>query len=180
MIYVFLAEGFEEIEALTPVDVLRRAGCAVQTVGIGGRVVHGAHGIAVQADITDHEVQFDDIEMVILPGGMPGALNLERSPVVQRALELCLARGKYLAAICAAPFILGHKGILSGKKATCYPGFEKELEGAQVTGAQTEVDGCIITGRGPGAAMAFALTLVKILLNQEKADELAAAMCLSK
>ena len=180
MIYVFLAEGFEEVEALTPVDVLRRAGCAVQTVGICGRVVRGSHGIAVQADITDDEARLDDIEMAVLPGGMPGAQNLERSPVVQRALEQCLAHGKYLAAICAAPFILGHKGVLSGKKATCYPGFEKELKGARVTGAQTEVDGSIITGRGPGAAMAFALTLVKILVNQEKAEELAAAMCLLK
>ena len=180
MIYVFLAEGFEEVEALTPVDVLRRAGCAVQTVGIGGRVVRGSPGTAVQADITDDEARLDDIEMAVLPGGMPGAQNLERSPVVQRALEQCLAHGKYLAAICAAPFILGHKGVLSGKKATCYPGFEKELKGARVTGAQTEVDGSIITGRGPGAAMAFALTLVKILVNQEKAEELAAAMCLLK
>ncbi len=102
MIYVFLAEGFEEVEALTPVDVLRRAGCAVQTVGIGGRVVRGSHGIAVQADITDDEARLDDIEMAVLPGGMPGAQNLERSPVVQRALEQCLAHGKYLAAICGA------------------------------------------------------------------------------
>lgn len=131
MFYCFLATGFEEIEAVTTVDMLRRAGVEVTTVSVdgdGNNIVTGAHGIPVKAD-TD-KVSFDNMEGVILPGGMPGTINLENSSQVQLSLDFCFANNLYIFAICAAPQILGHKGILEGKNATCYPGFETELKGA--------------------------------------------------
>lgn len=157
MIYVFLAEGFEEAEALVPVDILRRAGVNVKTVGIGGKAVRGAHGIIVETDTQD--CNFDEIEAVVLPGGMPGTKNLEKSPMVKKAVETAHKNGKIVAAICAAPSILGHMGILRGKKAVCYKGYEKDLEGALIMHTQTCEDGQIITGNGPGAAFGFGLLL---------------------
>ena len=133
MIYAFLANGFEEIEAITIIDILRRAEKEVITVGIGDNIIRGAHGMVVVADTQDNMIELDDkLEMIFLPGGMPGTLNLERSAVVQSAIDYCVENDKYIAAICAAPSILGHKGILDGKKACCYPGFEQELKGADV------------------------------------------------
>lgn len=157
MVYVFLADGFEEVEALAPVDIMRRAGVNVKTVGIGGKAVRGARGITVDADAQDCD--FDDIEAVVLPGGMPGTKNLEKSPLVRKAVETAYKNGKVVAAICAAPSILGHMGILRGRKAVCYPGYEKDLEGAQVLHTQTCEDGQILTGNGPGAALNFGLLL---------------------
>ena len=177
MIYVFLAEGFEEIEALTPVDCLRRAGKTVQTVGVGGKVIAGAHGIAVQADISAEEIVLDaQLEMIVLPGGMPGTLNLGQSDAVKRAIEYCVQEKRWIAAICAAPSILGKMELLRGKKATCYPGFESELKGALTSRKAVVTDGKFITGRGPGAAMDFALKLTEVLLSKEVRKTLAEKM----
>ena len=177
MIYVFLANGFEEVEALTPVDVLRRLGCEVKTVGVGGRVITGSHGVPVTADLEEKDVVTDGVEMVILPGGMPGTLNLEKSPVVRAAVEAAAQDGAWVAAICAAPSVLGHLGLLEGHTATCYPGFEQELKGARTTGEPVEVSGHFVTGRGAGAAMAFALRLGELLCGEEKVRKIGAAMC---
>ncbi len=177
MIYVFLANGFEEVEALTPVDVLRRLGCEVKTVGVGGREITGSHGATVKADLEEKDVVSDGVEMVVLPGGMPGTLNLEKSPIVRAAVEAAAKDGVWVAAICAAPSVLGHLGLLKGRTATCYPGFEQELTGAQVTGVPVEVSENFITGRGAGAAMAFALKLGTVLCGEEKAQKVGAAMC---
>lgn len=170
MIYLFLANGFEEVEALAPLDILRRAGKAVTTIGIGGRQVTGAHGITVTADRSDAEVKFTDIEAVILPGGMPGASNLDASPVVDAALAAADACGAYLCAICAAPMVLGHRSYLDGYRATCYPGFEGELRGA-VTGVGNVVcDRRRITAAGMGVAVEFGLAITAELCGKEKAD----------
>lgn len=177
MIYVFLADGFEEVEALTPVDILRRAGKEVCTVGIGSQIIKGSHGISVVCDSDNGIFKCDDnVEMIILPGGMPGTLNLEADKTVQEAIDYCIDNDKYIAAICAAPSVLGHKGILVGKNATCFPGFEKELTGASYTGELVTVDGNIITGKGAGAAMKFALKLAEIMTTVEKAHSLEASL----
>ena len=176
MIYLFLADGFEEIEALTPVDILRRVGKQVTTVGIGGKTVTGSHGISVLADVADTDLVLTDADMIILPGGMPGTLNLDASPVVQNAIDVALANGAYIAAICAAPTILGKRGLLNGKKATCYPGMESDLMGA-ILGEDTVVqDGKIITAAGMGAALPFALKLTEVLCGAEIAKKLANAV----
>ena len=125
MIYIFLAEGFEECEALAPIDILRRAGLDVKTVGIGSKIVTGSHNIPIVCDLEETELSTENLEAVILPGGMPGTLNLENSPTVQKFLEFAAKNQLIIAAICAAPSILGHKGLLKGKKATCFTGFEK-------------------------------------------------------
>ncbi len=164
MIYVFLAEGFEEIEALTPVDCLRRADKTVQTVGVGGSVIKGAHGISVTADITANQIELDSkLEMIVLPGGMPGTLNLEKSAAVQSALDYCAANGRLLCAICAAPSVLGHKGYLKGKEAIAFPGFEKELAGARISSRSVVTDGSVITAKGAGVAVEFGLAVVAAL-----------------
>ena len=169
MIPVFLANGFEEIEALATVDILRRANVEVVTVGVGSKMPVGAHGIAVCADITEDELKLDHIDGVVLPGGMPGTTNLEASTVVKSAIAYAAERGLLLAAICAAPSILGHGGYLSGKNATCYPGFETELHGA-ILGKGVVVDGNVITASGAGVAVDFALALVRYLVSAEVAD----------
>ena len=130
MFYVFLAEGFEETEALAPVDVMRRAKLDVKTVGVTGECVTSSHGVPVKADITIDNIDLDDVQGVVLPGGMPGTLNLEANEKVLETVKYSCENGKIVAAICAAPSILGHLGILDGKKTTCFPGFEKELKGA--------------------------------------------------
>ncbi len=181
MIYVFLAEGFEEIEAVTPADCLRRAGKTVQTVGVGGKVITGSHGIPVTADITADEILLDDaLEMIVLPGGMPGTRNLGKSAAVQKAIAFCNENDRWIAAICAAPSILGALGLLSGKKATCYPGFEPELTGCTALPVPAVRDGRFITGRGPGAAMDFALELVTVLTDADTAKKLAGGMVYTK
>lgn len=169
MIYAFLANGFEEIEAITIIDILRRAEKEVITVGIGDNIIKGAHGMVVVADTQDNMIELDDkLEMIFLPGGMPGTLNLERSAVVQSAIDYCVENDKYIAAICAAPSILGHKGILDGKKACCYPGFEQELKGADVNYDAVNADGKIVTSRGAGTAIKLALKLVEIFTSPER------------
>ena len=177
MVYVFLAEGFEEVEALTPVDCLRRAGVEVKTAGVGGKVINGAHGIPVQCDITAGEIVLDSaLQMIVLPGGMPGTKNLEADADVQRAIAYCAENGIYIGAICAAPSILGHLGLLNGKTAVCYPGFEPALTGAKIGNAPAVKDGKFITAKGPGAALHFGLSLVAALTDHAAAQKLAAGM----
>ena len=176
-IFVFLAEGFEEIEALTPVDVLRRAGLSVQTVSVmDEQVVAGAHGVPVLADKMFAEINPEDAEMILLPGGLPGATNLDAHEGLSRMILDFAAAEKPLAAICAAPLVLGNRGLLQGKKATCYPGFETYLQGAEYTAALVEKDGNIITGKGPGAAMEFAFAIVEKYCGIEKVNELKQGM----
>ncbi len=176
MIYVFLADGFEEIEALAPVDILRRAGFEVVTVGVTGKTVTGSHNIPVVADITCDSVTTDKLEGVVLPGGMPGTLNLEKDATVKRLVDFAVNNKIMLAAICAAPSILGHKGILAGKSATCFPGFENELEGAVLSTDGVVTDGDIITGQGAGVALEFGFALVSYLKDKETAENLRISM----
>lgn len=176
MIYLFLANGFEEIEALTPVDMLRRAGKEITTVGIGGKTIVGARGIPVVADITDTEFDDNTPEMIILPGGMPGTKNLDASRVVEKALSAALAAGSYIAAICAAPTILGKRGLLVGKHAVCYPGMEEELRGAVLSSDRVVCDGKFITAAGMGVALPFSLALVEVLCGKPCADRLKTAV----
>ena len=174
MIYMFLADGFEEVEALCPLDVLRRAGLEVTTVGVGGKdTIVGAHGIVVQADIPDVMYRDASPEMVILPGGMPGSANLDESKTVDAALRVAAKKGAYMCAICAAPMALGKRGYLNGKKAVCYPGFEEYLEGAIVSEGETVVrDGNVITAKGMGVAFDFGLELVRALKDDETAESI--------
>ncbi len=177
MIYVFLANGFEEIEALAVVDVLRRAELDVTTVGVGGDAVIGSHQIAVAADINEKSIVLDDrVEAIVLPGGMPGTLNLERSANVQNAIDWAVENNKLVCAICAAPSILGHKNLLNGKKATCFPGFEEELFGAEVVKEYVVKDGNIITAKGMGSAVEFGLKIAEILTNPLEAKKIRASL----
>lgn len=176
MVYVLLAPGFEEIEAISIIDVLRRADIEVTTVGIGGNVITGVHGISVAADISENDLHFTDVEMVVLPGGQPGTFNLEKSATVRSAVEAAAVHGVWLAAICAAPSILAHWGLLKGCRATCFPGYDRELHGAIYTGAAVERDGKIVTGRSAGVATEFALVLVECLAGKDIAVRVRKAM----
>ena len=163
MIYVLLANGFEEIEALTPVDLLRRANYEVKTVAIGEKTVVGSHGIPVVADITSSEATKTP-EMLVLPGGMPGSTNLDESPFVDEMIRRTIEGGGRVAAICAAPMVLGKRGLLRGKNATCFPGFEGYLEGASVfLDVPVVTDGRFTTANGMTSALAFANELVALL-----------------
>ncbi len=177
MVTVFLAEGFEEIEAVTPVDILRRGGVEVQTCSIGeDRKVVGAHGIPFTADITFSQLGEKE-EVILLPGGMPGTLNLKQfAPLCQRILSHYKS-GKMLAAICAAPTVFGALGLLADKEATCYPGMEDELSCASYSKENVVFSGGILTSRGPGTAAAFSLKLVEILRGKETAEALSGSMC---
>lgn len=175
MIYMFLQEGFEEIEAMAPVDVLRRAGAEVATVGEGSRTVISAHGVKIEADLAEADVSAKDAEMVILPGG-PGTKNHEKSQVLRSTLAYCAENGKYIAAICAAPSVLGHMGLLTGHSAVCYPGYESELGASHIPHDPVCVSGKIITGRGPGVSIEFALKLAEILYGPEKSQEIRKSM----
>lgn len=176
MIYLFLAEGFEEIEALATVDILRRAGADLATIGVGGREVKGSHGITVTADRDEKQVDLGEVEMVILPGGGLGTKNLEKSPIVRACVGYCAQNGKYLAAICAAPSILGHMDLLKGRSAVCYPGYEKELKADSVPDVPVCVSGNIVTAKGAGVAVDFALKLVELLCGKEKSLEIRKAI----
>ena len=172
MIYMFLADGFEEIEALCPLDLLRRAGLAVTTVGVGSTDITGAHGITVKADMLDTD--FDDAapEMIFLPGGIPGTLNLAASEIVKNAILTAHKTGAYLAAICAAPSILGDMGLLGGKEAICYPGFEERLVGATVSKERVVLDGKILTAAGMGVSLDMGLKIVEIFCGAKAAADL--------
>lgn len=176
---VFLAEGFEEMEALGTVDILRRGGIGVITVSItDDKTVKGAHGISITADATISSMDLGSADALILPGGMPGSSNLDASDIVKDAIMKQYKAGRIVAAICAAPMVLGGLGILEGRKVTCYPGFEEKLCGAQATGRDVEIDGNVITGRGPGLVMKFALALVEALKGDAAAKEVAAGLLL--
>lgn len=176
MIYVFLADGFEEIEALATVDVLRRAELPVCTVGIGKADVVGAHNIIVKADIIDTSVSLEDVTAIVLPGGMPGTLNLEASQTVQTAIAHAVSHQLPIASICAAPSILGHANLLNGVRAACYPGFEEDLYDADVTSAAVVTDGLYTTAKGAGVAIDFALELVARLKGKSVATQIREAM----
>lgn len=173
-IAVFFAQGFEEIEALTVVDGCRRAGIEVVMTGVdNGKTCTGSHGIEVTLDAALEEMNFDELDMIVLPGGMPGTKNLEKCDLLMKQVDEFYQNGKWIAAICAAPSIFGHRNILAGKKACCYPGFEGELTGAQVTDRPVECDGNVITSRGMGCAIEFTLKIIEVLVSKEKADEIA-------
>ena len=177
MFYCFLADGFEETEALAPVDILRRAGIPVATVGVGGGVIRGSHDIYVKADMTADEFEPDvDISGVILPGGMPGVKNLYADETVRSAVSFCADRGLYVCAICAAPSIPGRMGLLRGKNAACFPGFEGDLEGAAVSSDKVVTDGRFITAKGAGCALEFGFEIVAQFESPEKAKQIAASM----
>ena len=175
MIYMFLAEGFEEVEALAPLDLIRRAGLEIKTVGVGSKTVVGSHGISVIADMTADEFSDNKPDMVILPGGMPGTKNLDANETVHKAIEDAVKNDAYVCAICAAPMILGKLGLVRGKNAVCYPGFEEYLDGATVPDEKVVRDGKIITAKGMGAAIEFGLAIVAVLKDEKTADSLAVA-----
>jgi len=177
MVYVHLADGFEEIEAMTTVDLLRRAGIETETVSITGHLpVTGAHGIKVIADILFEDAVYSTCDFIVLPGGIPGATNLDAHEGLREKVLSFFNQGKGLAAICAAPLVLGHAGVLEGKKATCYPGFEKELKGAELMTDAVVSDQGVITSRSAGTAMPFALAIIEALKGKEAADEIAGSI----
>ena len=180
MIYVMLAPGFEEIEAVTPIDVLRRAGLTVQTVAVQkdsqDMFVEGTHGMSILCDLSSQEADLMTAELVVLPGGMPGTLNLEKDEQLRRALAFRMENNLPVAAICAAPTILGNLGLLKDRTATCYPGSEKNLVGATVLSDPVVVDDKLITSKGPGTAIPFALALVELLTSPETAQSIADAL----
>ncbi|HOK50251.1 MAG TPA: DJ-1/PfpI family protein [Bacteroidales bacterium] len=176
-ILVHLADGFEEIEAIAPIDILRRGGCDVLTVSVMGRKeVTSSRGVTVLADVLFSEALYADADMLVLPGGMPGTKNLKEHKGLQAMLLQAYQTGKWIAAICAAPTILGGLGLLKGKKATCFPGMEDELTGAVVTGAFVEQDGKIITAKGAGVATDFGFRLLKYAKDEKTALDVKAKM----
>ncbi len=177
MIYVFLATGFEDIEAIAPVDIMRRAGLKVQTVSITGeQIVVSAHGVGIVSDLMLSEVDFSQAEMLVLPGGLPGSTNLDACKPLTEAIKRHFESGGPIAAICAAPLVFGHLGLLKGRRATCYPGVERELAGATYTAAIVERDGNIITGKGPAAAFEFGYTIVDFFLGEGASQPLRQGM----
>lgn len=176
-IAVHLANGFEEIEAISIIDVLRRADIDVEVTSVTGKLeVTGAHQLKVLADKLFEEVNYNDVSMIVLPGGMPGAANLDAHEGLRAQIVKFNNENKPLAAICAAPLVYGNLGILKGKQAVCYPGFEKYLKGAEVLNSPVAESENVITGRGPGAAIQFALKLVEKLVSVEKAELVASQM----
>lgn len=172
MVYVFLADGFEIIEALAPVDMMTRANIEVKTVGVTGEVVTSSCGIQVKSDMTIDDFDFYGVEAIVLPGGMPGTLNLENNSDVQSAIDNAMNTNCLVCAICAAPSILGHKDILNGKEATCFPGFEEALNGATLSENYVVKDGNIITARGAGVCIEFGLEIVKALKGEDLAEQI--------
>lgn len=177
MVYCFLAGGFEEMEALCPIDILRRGECEVVTVGVGEEIITGSHGISVYTDITDGEITLDpNLDMIILPGGMPGTLNLEKNANVQKAIDFCVENNRYICAICAAPSILGHKGILNDKEAVCFPGFEGQLNCKKLSDDFVCKDGNVITAKGAGVAQEFGLKLLECLRGTDASEKIKASI----
>ena len=168
MVYVFLAEL---VEALAPVDILRRAGAEVQLVGVEGREVAASNGVTVRTDCTAQEISRENLVGMVLPGGLPGTLNLEKSPIVQETLDYCVKEGKLIGAICAAPSILAHKGLLKGREATAFPSFQKDVEegGGRLSEEFVCRDGQFITARGMGVSTSFGLELAAALTSPETA-----------
>ncbi len=178
-VFQFMADGFEDIEALIPVDVLRRGGVDIKTVSItGSDIVESAHGVKIHADLTFEEAEpmLDDADLLMLPGGMPGAVNLNDHAGVKEALLRQAEKGKMISAICAAPLVLGGLGLLNGRRATCYPGFEQTLLGAEYTAELFTIDGNITTGEGPAAALPYAYSLLERLVDAETSHAVAEGM----
>lgn len=172
-VYLHLAEGFEEIEAITVVDVLRRAKIDIETVSVSGnKEVRGAHNISIIADKLFENADYLNCDMIVLPGGMPGTVNLEKHEGLIKNIIDFYQQGKWVSAICAAPSILGKLGLLSGRSAVCYPGFEKDLRDALISSEPVVVSDKIITSKGPGTAIMFALKIVELLKNEQLAEEL--------
>ncbi|MDO5296721.1 MAG: DJ-1/PfpI family protein [bacterium] len=174
---VFLADGFEECEGLIVVDILRRAGVETLMASVMGRLeVDSSRHIKIQADMLAEDADYDSADILILPGGRLGTENLAKSGIVKEQCGL-FSKGRYLAAICAAPSVFAGLGLLEGKKATCHPDFEKHMAGAALTGKSVSVDGSIITGQGLGASFEFAFTIVKLLVGEEKVRQIKKAIC---
>ena len=173
MIYMFLGTGFEETEAIAPLDLLRRAGLKVLTVGLNGKTVYGSHGIGVEADITIDQLDLTDLEMVILPGGLGGVASIRGCEKAMDAIRFAYENGKYTAAICAGPTILAQLGITDGKNATCYPGCEEQMGSAVMVNAAAVTDGKVITGTSAGCAVSFGLALIAALKGQDVAEAIA-------
>lgn len=172
-VYEFLANGFEEVEGLGPVDILRRGGVDVKTVSVTGTPwVETSHGITLKADLTIEEADLSDADMLLLPGGLPGATNLRDHEGVRKALVAQAAKGGRIGAICAAPLVLGSLGLLEGKKATCYPGFEKFMTGATYTAELFTIDGNIITGEGPAATFPYSYEILRMFKGDETVQSL--------
>ena len=175
MVYIFLADGFEETEMIAPWDILLRGGLDVKTVGVTGEYVTGAHNMTVKSDISLCDIDAKAGDMFILPGGMPGTTNLDENEKVREIILNAYNAGKYVGAICAAPMVLGKLGILKGKKATCFPGFEEYLEGAELVREHAVRDGNVITAIGAGGAMEFGFTLLECF-DKNKANEVRRSM----
>lgn len=174
MVYMLLGTGFEETEAIAPLDLLRRAGVEIMTVGVNGKTVYGSHGIGIEADIELHEMDLTNMEMIVLPGGMGGVTSIRASKEAMEALKFGWDNGKYVAAICAGPTVLADLGITDGRKATCYPGCESGMGSAEmVPNAACVTDGRLITGTSAGCAIPFGLALVKALKGAETAEKIA-------
>lgn len=172
MVYILLGEGFEEIEALAPADLLRRAGIRTALVGVSGQAVTGSHGISVTADLTLDQVRPEELEMLVIPGGSKGVESLRRSRDALILISRAYETGRFLAAICAAPTILAELGFLDRRSAVCYPGLEGQMQSAVIQkGVPVVVDGRIITGRAAGSALEFGLVLIRVLLGDEAAEE---------
>lgn len=177
MIYVLMANGFEEVEALTPVDVLRRADIEVMTAGIDGQIATGAHGITVACDMCASDIEESQVDGIILPGGMPGTTNLQEDETVNKLIDYCAENNLMIAAICAAPMILGEKRLLDGRAAVCFPGFEEHLHGAELSYDNVKEDGNIITAKGAGCAMEFSAAIVDYLTGDYgTGDDIIASM----
>ena len=180
MIYVILGTGFEELEAIATVDVLRRCGAEVCTAGIGGRQIEGSHGIVVTADITVEEISQDQLEMIVLPGGLGGVASISASECTMQAVRKAFDDGKYVAAICAGPTVLAKLGITNGRRVTSYPGTESQMGDVQyVNDKKVVVDGRLITSRGPGTAVDFGLELGRILCGDAVMKQVAEGMLLA-
>ena len=179
-ICIFLAEGFEEMEAMFPLDILRRGGMDVKLVSVTSeKAVRSSHGVTIMADALFEDVSEEDVEMIVLPGGLPGATNLDAHAGLDKLILSFANAGKPLAAICAAPMVYGKRGLLKGKKATCYPGFDKYLEGAEYTGNMVEVVDNFILGKGPGAAPAFGFAILEKYAGAAKAQEVKNGMLIA-
>lgn len=173
MVYLFLGNGFEETEAITPLDLLRRAGVTVKTVGLNGKIITGGHGISVAADLEPHEMQLQDLEMVILPGGMGGVTSIRQSKAALDMIRYAHKSGAFVAAICAAPMILSDLGITNGKNATCYPSCEDGMGDARIQRDAVVQDDKVITGTSAGCAVPFGLKLIEALRGQSLANQIA-------
>lgn len=173
MVYVLLGSGFEEMEAIAPIDLMRRAGISVLTVGVDGKAVSGSHGITVEADITLEQMDLTDLEMIVLPGGLGGVATARSSQPALDALRFAYENDKFVAAICAGPTVLAELGIIGSRRATCYPGCEAGMGNATMTEAACVTDGKLITGASAGCAIPFALALIEALKGKEEADRIA-------